>query len=365
MQLLNLNIDRIIIHQVYRRDQDGNKVTPTQSHEYTNFDQSAMEAFKTRVKDALGDGSKAVQMEIVNQESNDLPTLINQMIVQEDDTFPASSYDIAKKLTDAQQTKSIPGGIVVVFSGSQGHPAKKFLGIIKAEVHSGYEKEVDKKTNEISLKFVEEILLTPGTRLYKTAGFFEKANYDEHSSDLNDKWTVMVSDYQINKADGKAAAQYFYSDFLGCGYPQTSARTTKQFHESTSLFIDKLNVPAPEKSNLLNALTTYLKVDTSSTISASEFASKYFDDIDTQDAYTSHMKDSGLPDNAFTKDIEHIESKLQFRKVNFGGNVKITAPSETFKDLITIETIEGDLDESGTPAEWTKIIIKNRITKQE
>ncbi|WP_432729937.1 hypothetical protein [Klebsiella oxytoca] len=37
----------------------------------------------------------------------------------------------------------------------------------------------------------------------------------------------MISDYQISKADGKAAAQYFYQHFLGCGYPETSARTTK------------------------------------------------------------------------------------------------------------------------------------------
>lgn len=365
MHLLNFNVERIIIHQVYRRDSDGNKVTPTQSHEYTNFEQSAMGEFKSRVKDAVGEGSKAVQMEVVNQGVNDLPTLIDKIIDQNDTDFATSSYDIATKLTDAQQTKSIPGGIVVVFTGTQGSQSKKFLGIIKAEVHSGYEKEVNEATNEISLKFVEELLLTPGTRLYKTAGFFEKSDTNTERLDLNDKWMVMVSDYQISKADGKAAAQYFYSDFLGCGYPDTSARITKKFFETTSLFISEMSVPAEKKSNLLNALNTYLKVDTSSTISSSDFAEKYFDDIDVQDTFTSYMKESGLPDNAFTKDIEHIESKLQFRKVNFRGNVKIIAPSETFKDLITIETIEGDIDESGSPAEWTKVIIKDRIVKQE
>ena len=365
MHLLNFNVDRIIIHQVYRRDADGNKVTPTQSHEYTNFEQGAMEEFKSRVKDAIGEGSKAVQMEIVNQGVNDLPTLINSIIDQGDEEFAASSYDIAKKLTDAQQTKSIPGGIVVVFSGTQGSQSKKFLGIIKAEVHSGYEKEINPETNEISLKFVEELLLTPGTRLYKTASFFEKAGSNDGLSDLNDKWVVMVSDYQISKAEGKAAAQYFYSDFLGCGYPETSARTTKHFYESTSKFISEMDVSEEKKSGLLNALTAYLKVDTSSTISSSDFAEKYFDDIDIQDNFTTYMRSSGLPDNAFTKDIEHIETKLQFRKVNFRGNVKITAPSEAFKNLIIIETIEGDADESGSPAEWTKVIIKDRIVKQE
>ncbi|MEW8063936.1 MAG: hypothetical protein AB2797_12525, partial [Candidatus Thiodiazotropha sp.] len=110
MHLINFDVNRIIIHQVYRREPDGNKVIPTQSHEYTNFGQSAMEEFKSRVKDALGDGSKAVEMEIVNQETNDLPILVDKIVDQDDEAFAVSSYDIAKKLTDAQQTKSIPGG---------------------------------------------------------------------------------------------------------------------------------------------------------------------------------------------------------------------------------------------------------------
>lgn len=364
MQLLNLSIDRIIIHQIYQRNQDGNKVAPSQSHEYTNFDNTAMEAFKARVIDALGEGSKAVQMEIVNQGQNDLPTIVDKIIDQDKPNFAVSSYDIAKKLNDAQHRRQIPGGIIVIFSGKQGHPLKRFLGIIKAEIHSAYEKEVNQDTNEISLKFVEEVLLTPGTRLYKTAAFFEKSGYGDTSTELNEKWAVMVSDYQINQADGKAAALYFYSDFLGCGYPQTSARTTKLFYESASSFIVGLDIPEADKSDLFNALITYLKVDTSSTISASDFASRYFD-VDTQDDFTGHMEDSGLPTESFTKDITHIANKLKFRKVSFSKNIKITAPSDIFGKLIKIETIEGTLDESGTPAEWTQIIIKDRITQHE
>ena len=120
-----------------------------------------------------------------------------------------------------------------------------------------------------------------------------------------------------------------------------------------------------KKNDLHNALTTYLKVDTSSTISASDFSSKYFDDIDTQDAYTNHIEEAGLPTTAFTKDIEHVSKQLKFRKVQFRKNIKISAPSETFKKLVSIETIDGDADESGTPSKWTKVIIKDRIIKQE
>jgi hypothetical protein len=364
MHLLNFEVDRIIIHQVFRRDPDGNKVVPTQSHEFTNFEQGAMQEFKSRVKDAIGEGSRAVQMEIVSQEASDLPGLVDQLIEMDDKEFASSSYDIAKKLADVQQSKSIPGGIVLVFSGTQGSHSKKYLGIIKAEVHSGYEKEVNAE-NMISLKFVEELLLTPGTRLYKTAGFFERDNYDDASNDLNQKWVVMVSDYQISRADGKAAAHYFYSDFLGCGYPETSARTTKQFYETARFFIANMAVAEERKSDLLNALTTYLKVDTSSSISSANFAEKYLDDIDVQDEFTAYMREAGLPDNAFTKDIGHIQKQLQFRKVNFRSKVKIIAPSDIFEKFVSIESVNGDLDEAGMPAQWTKVIIKDRIVNQE
>lgn len=364
MQLLNLDIDRIIIHQIYQRDPEGVKVTPTQSFELTNFAPAAMTEFKTRVRDALGEGSKAVQMEIVEQGEDYMPSIIDKLSVQDEGDFIVSSYNVAQKLADAQTRRTIPGGIVVVFYGTQGNPAKKFIGIIKAEIHSAYEKEVNPLTREISLKFVEEVLLTPGTRLYKTAGFFQKAGVGEESDDLNKKWAVMVSDYQISQTDGKAAAQYFYSGFLGCGYPESSARTTKQFYDETAKFISNLDIKEAEKSDLLNALTTYLKVDTSSTISSEDFASKYFDNIDTQDAFTDHMGEAGLPSTAFTKDTVHIDSKLKYRNIRFKSNVKISAPSDIFKEKVIFETIEGDLDASGTPEVWTKIIVKDLINDQ-
>ena len=145
---------------------------------------------------------------------------------------------------------------MAVFTGSQGYPAKKFLGIIKAEIYNGYKKKEDQGTKKISLEFITELLLTPSSKMYKTLAFFEKDGYDSISTELNDKWVVMISDNQISQADGKAAAQYFYSDFAGCGYPQTSARTTKQFYEATKEFITALKYPVEKQNDLLNALTT-------------------------------------------------------------------------------------------------------------
>lgn len=365
MQLLNLSIDRIIIHQIHQRDHEGKEVLPTQSHEFTHLEEKALASFTKRVTDALGEGSKAVKMEIVKKDHNDLSSLVDVMIDQDNETFTVSSFDIAKKLSDSQKTKNITGGIVVVFTGTYGFPKKKFLGVMKAEIYNGYAKRVDEITKKIALEFIEELLLTPSSKLYKTIGFFEKSDYPDPCEDLNDKWVVMISDNQISQSDGKVAAQYFFSDFAGCGYPQTSARTTKQFYEAAKEFIISLNYSVEEKSDLLSALTTYLKVDRSSTVDATSFASTYFDDPTIQDSFKNFLEDRGLPSTAFTKDIEHIKSKLQSRKVVFNNNVKIVASPEIFKSDVIIKPYDGDKDESGSVQQWTQIIVKDRINPKE
>lgn len=365
MELLNLQVDRIIIHQIYKRNQEGAEVPPTKSSSFTRFDPAAMVEFKSRIGDALGQGSAAVEMEIASQEADDLAVLIDQMIDQPDKEFKESSFLIARKLTRAQSRRNIPGGIVVVFSGRQGQPQKRYVGVIKAEIHSAYEKEVHPQTQEISLNFIQEVLLTPGTRLYKTIGFFERADAPPQVQNLNDKWVVMISDYQIGKSDGKVAAEYFYSGFAGCGYPQTSARTTMQFYDSTVEFISGMDLPEEQKSDLYNALTTYLKVNAAPTASAQGFADLYFADANIKDGYIEHISDAGLPIVAFLKDTSHIESKLKYRRVNFSSNIKIVAPAQAFKDLVSLEYIDGDLDEAGTPMQWTRVTIKDKITSQQ
>ncbi|WP_303843477.1 nucleoid-associated protein [Aeromonas sobria] len=365
MNLIKLRIQRIVIHQVYQRDENGEIKTPRRSHDLTRFDDNAMAAFRERVVGSLGESSKAVQMDIFSQDNHRVPAIIDSLSHADDASFVNESYVIAERLSEAQTRKNLPGGIVVVFSGTYGVPAKKIVGIIKAEVHSAYEKEENEETKEISLKFVEEVLLTPSARLYKTAGFLEKTDVKSSSDDLNDKWVVFVSDYQIGQSDGRVAAKYFYSEFLGCCYQQTSARTTKHFYDATTEFIHGLNVSEIEKFDLLNALTTYMKVDTSSLISISTFAERYISAQDTKDDFESFMMDKGIPSCAFTKDVELIKKNLKFRKMIFGKSIKITASPEEFKDKIDVEPYSVGMDEYGAPVVWTKVIIKEKITEQE
>jgi len=361
MNIINLQINKIAIHQVFQRDENGDKVTPAKSSEFILFDKDAMITFKSRVINALGSESKAVSMNIVHQESTDLSSLVENISKVDGDVYIQQSYDIANKLADAQQKKGIPGGIVVVFSGTYGATPKQFIGVMKAEIHSAYEKTTNDITREITLKFVEEALLTPATKLYKTAGFFQTNDTDD-SSDLNNKWDVLVSDSQISQTDGKAAAHYFYSSFLGCGYPESSARTTKFFYDATCEFMQDMDISEEKRNDLRNTLVSYLKHENSDVVNPTEFANRYFEE-EVRDSYSNFLEDKELPTTSFIKDIQYISSKLKMRQLSFSKNVKITAPSEVFKDLVQIEAINDDGD--GNSVCWTKIIVKDRIVSQE
>lgn len=107
---------------------------------------------------------------------------------------------------------------------------------------------------------------------------------------------------------------------------------------------------------------SYLKHENSEIVNPTEFANRYFE-TEVRDSFSEYLEDKDLPTTAFTKDVAHISSKLKTRKLSFSKNVKISAPSQIFQDLIDIEVINEN--ESGQTVNWTKIIVKDEIVSQE
>ncbi|ROV58568.1 hypothetical protein EGH82_17840 [Vibrio ponticus] len=361
MHLQHLEIEKICIHQIFKRNSDGSKKTPEKSSDFVRFDAAALETFRQRVVDALGSHSKAVDMKIVEQDKDKAPSLFTSLKSASDEEFISTSYILADQLAEAQKRKALSGGIVVVFRGTYGSlntaKRKSILGVIKADIYSAYKKIENEVTKEISLEYVKEALLTPSTKLFKTAAFSEK-NTASTSQDLNEKWQVAISDYQISQADGKVAAQYFYETFLGCGYPESSARHTKQFFDSTKSFINSLDISNEAKYELTNALVCYLKLDQSGVVSPNQFAQTYFN-TDTSDDFIAHLSDAGVPTTSFTKDTQFVASKLKIQKVSFGQSIRLMAPAEAFKNTVIMEAIEQD--EEGNRVDWTKLVIKEKM----
>jgi len=357
----NLSIARIITHEVFQRDQERNVVPPVYGTSLVVLDPPGVDAFCARIMDAMGRASRALEMTITQVDASSACALADQLVDLDDALFVTGSSAAANKLTSAQTSRGLPGGILVVFTGAAGHPAKRIVGYIKAETHSGFTRQHE-SNGSITLKYLTNLLLTPQTKLYKIGIFVES---DPAANDLHAGWRAFIYDDQISASNKLTAAQYFYESFLGCSFPETSARRTREFHDYTKDFIQRIDLPEEQKVDLHNALVTYLKVDQSPTVQTTVFAQTFISDPTIRDEYAAFMASKNFPATAIHKDLADVTTALRYRKVSFSGDIKLIVPADKFESMVRMEAIAGDADAHGQIPTWTRITIKDRIRKQE
>jgi len=359
MDLQDLRIGRIVLHEVHKRNNERQRVAPTYGDDLERLEGDALDAFRERVVAAMGRTDRCVQMDILA--SCPMVPIAEAIVVAATDAqFLAESRQVADALADAQTRRDIPGGIVVVFTGTVGVPARRFFAIIKAETHNGFMRDRDVR-GRLGLRFLDKLLLTPQTKLYKVGMYIEA----EPELEGEVRWKAFIYDDGMSPRDRYGAAQYFYESFLGLTFMQSSARETKVFHDLTRAFVNNLEAPEEDKVMLHNALVTYLKAAITPTVSVRAFADAYFGDQVIHDAYTRHMHDRGFPRHAVNKDLDDISTALRLRKLVFRNQVRITGPAEAFEELVQIQAVDGDRQPDGIRPRWTQVTIKDQIASQE
>lgn len=353
----NMSVHRMILHEVFQRKDDKLPLTPRYGGQLISLPPDAMDDFKTRVIEALGNKSKCMEMTIVDGSPGRAPEISTRLIKSADAQFITISQSIADELADKQISRKLPGGILVVFSGTVGSPSRPFLGIIKAETQSGFLREV-KRGGGIDAAFLRDLFLTPAARLYKI-GVYVHADSKANPKDFPDGWQAFVFDSHMASAKRDGAAQYFYESFLRCNIPRDSSFLTKSFFENTKEFIRGLNLQSEDRADLLTGLYTYLKVDRSPTLSVANFSKNYLP-ADAADDFEAFMKAKKFPLTAIQKDVTDLQGVLRLRKMVFSNSIKFTAPPEAFQDMVKVETIDGE-DKQGKPQQWTRITIHDHI----
>lgn len=361
MELENLRLTRVVIHEVFQRADDRTAVAPAFGNALEVLDGDAFDALRSRVVSAMSSPSKCLEMSIAEVGPQSMFAEVLRLVDADDVLFVEQSKEAAKLLTSAQKSRRIPGGILIVFTGEALTPRRRIVGVIKAEVHNGFIRE--RNGQSMALKFLKDLLLTAQTKLYKIGLFVESA--PDAVGEPENRWRSFIYDETISMADRDKAAQYFYEGFLGCKFMESSARNTRRFHDLTKNFIGQMDVTEIERVELHNALVTYLKVDQSPTVSTAGFAETYLRDGEVKDAYAEYMQKADFPTVAVVKDLSDVNAKLRVRKLVFRNDVKLFAPAEGFDNLVTIEVIEGDNDELGNRPRWTRLIVKADISGQE
>lgn len=358
----NLSLRRIVIHEVFQRADDRQVVPPNYGNTLTDLPENGVTALRSRVMTAMGRASKSLEMDIRKTDNGSMLAVVRSLLAAaNDDEFVQVSARAADQLADAQRTRTIPGGVLVVFDGEVDHPAKRIIGVIKAEPQNGFTRT--RADGRMSLQFLEELLLTPQAKLYKIGVFVETDAARAAGANPVEGFRAFVYDSEMSLKNRDTAALYFYEGFLGCGFQQTSARLTRQFHSLTRDFITKLEIPEEEKADLLTGLYSYLKVDNTPTVEVNQFGQTYLENEHMRDAYNAFMTANEFPEIAVAKDLTEVGPQLRHRRVRFRSEIKLSGPADKFKDLVHIEHVAESPE--GEAVEWTRITIRDRILDQE
>ncbi|HFH3830922.1 nucleoid-associated protein [Pseudomonas aeruginosa] len=325
----DLNFKRIILHNVHKPNEKG-AVKPTISTALTTLAPAGREKLEQRISSVLGSGSSSLEMDIADTSSGSCYEIARQLIGATESQFINDSAEVAKLHTKIHTSRQWPDGTLVIISGTIDTDKKRCIIIIKAEQQFGFTETL--KKGKIVLDYLENLILTPQAKLYKIGVFYEST---PQKRGVPAKLLAHVFDSNIKANDDRQAARYFYANFLGLKIPNNAVQRTRDFYDLTTYFISTLKVDDEKKLDLQQALYTYLKVDNRQTIEVSEFATDYLDK-DIRDDYAYYMKRKSFPDSAVAKDTKLINRKLSRRKLTFSGDVKLTAPSAKFSELVEI-----------------------------
>lgn len=326
-EFANLSISKIITHEIFKRGNNKEIISPVLNDELTVLNQDGLSTLADRIVAAIGKDSKSIEMSIRDNSQTSVFAYAASIFEDDrDDNFIEKSKDIANKLVNAQTSRNLPGGIVILIKGTSRYGEYDLVLVIKAELQSGF-----KKSNNNDIEFVNNLLLTPYQKMYKLGVFLKK----------DSQYRVFVYDHNLSKSEEQGLSQYFYDSFLGLKMLYTNKFLTSKFYNGTKQFISSLaNITDEDKYDLNTHLYSYMKNEAIITISLVDFSDTYIIDADIRDQYITYMRAEIFNDMDFnrsiTKDISEIKSKLRVRRIVFSTGVKILGASDDFEQNVQI-----------------------------
>jgi hypothetical protein len=356
----NLKVSRIAIHEVFQREDDRKVVPPIYAEALETWPADAITAFRARITEALSAQAKSIELQIVQCDERSHVANARDLIAAPDDqTFLSNSCKTTDRLVAAQLNRNIPGGVLIVFDGTAGASDYPFLGAIKAETQSGFRRLADAKKKLVT-EFLNNVFLTPATRLYKVSMFVCEASRPK----LPDGWRAFVFDNNILPTKRESAAQYFYEAFLGCVLPEDGAYETSRFFDLTKEFVRKTDLSAAVKRKLVDALITFVQSETSPTFTANEYAERYLP-LNLRDPFGKFIDAKQFPARAVVRDVSQMGQKLKRRRFQFGVGIEFTASLEALNNQ-TVVIDSGRASKFGGDGKdpWTQITIKQPMTDE-
>lgn len=314
--LARLKIRRIVFHDIPNNIRGGNK-KPVFSDELTAIDVERADMLKNRLTRALG-SKAAYPVEFDADTSSPLPAIVQKCTdgTVGNPAFIAATRQAGQYLFDIHTGNISPGLLCVVDVASESNSG---LAILKLEREKGAELEMKDlggghRTFEMSV--LDNLVLTDGTRLFKSALFLNLGN---------DKFRITCCDSQAGVASSADVAR-FWMKFLGCAFTEAPRVRTQRWFDATIQFMNEYVTDAIEKNDLYEHVVSELKSNKKN-VSPKQFIEDFMPDAYVK-PYTAHLNKAGVSLHQFHKDTVDIASRLKRRAFHTAKGVTVTAPAD-------------------------------------
>ena len=316
-ELATLVIRHVIFHDVPKVYKLTSGVEPTLAEVETDLDADRKGLLKDKLIQVLG-STKAYPIEFNPNSASPVPEEVRQMTKHYDSkVFVEASQRLASYLFE-QQIGSISAGLLCVIDVAiSGMPA---IALMKLEREQGAELELASKHGKkmFSMDVVDNLVLTEGTRLFKSALFLRTGKDD-------DDFRITACDSQLSVTSSSDLAK-FWLRFLGCMFLIEPRVATQQFFDSAVRFVNDVVTDPVVKSEIYDSLLSEIKSQ-KRTFSPKQFIEEYVPD-DYQNTFTEHLETAKIPLTAFHKDTVDIQNRLRRRAYHTKIGAVISVPEE-------------------------------------
>ncbi|WPO84227.1 nucleoid-associated protein [Chryseobacterium sp. JJR-5R] len=318
----SLEINRIIIHRVHKKEGDAEYGIAEYSENLFSFGERELATLKRRITTAFSKTKRFFKLEIFKSDDNSFYHYSKKLKNCNSEEFLEISKNIADLLALSHSKKTIPAGLLLIVEGNIN--SKHFVLVIKAELQEAF--TMKESNNQKLIELVNDLFLSPAKDFYKIGFIIEDRN---QSRSPNDRHSCYM--YDDNFSNGKKdLAEYFYNDFLGFTTSSNDKLITKNFKDDIFRFIESHVVSFDDKKGLKSALNTLYRENTTGVINPEDFAEDHFPE-NLLRLFTSEIS-SKYP-HSFTKDLTLVERSLDRQIIKLVDDLKIEGPTDSMENV--------------------------------
>ena len=326
VEISNIYIERVIIHEIMRQKVPNQKELPRYSEIESSIDDEIRNFLKDKVVKTIG-GFRSYDVLFDDDSESPIPGIVENLFSFNDSDFIEYSKKIAGYLNGIQSGRS-PGGLVtVIFGNIKG---RDIIGILKLEKQEGARLEQTsiggKSTYDIL--HLKDLILAEKTKLFKIGMFFKNGLEDFG-------YDGKVCDNQLSNTSSREVAEFFLTTFLGCNFTSEPKIETKKFFKiSQQFFKEKIDDPiilTKYNLHLLSYITNERR-----TISSRQFAQLNLH-LNHRKEYIEYLKEKEVRIGEIIRDTSLIEKRISEMILEFDNGIKIIGNQEGFEENVSLE----------------------------